>query len=699
MKNFKLIACVIVIFCMIMCSGCGDRGVADLAAGTEATADSVTAMENNPDTEVAEQETFSLPAWYEFWREFNEVLNSADKLKGSENIFHLYDVDIDAEDELINIESCIINNESRTDETKLVMAAVFRKESGEDSGEYARLYIIDMLSGKIECCSDAYDIPRYYPQYMKLEAKGDYIILYTFGEDDRFAYYFDDTLRLCKDIRAGVYCAPIRTGFENNDITCPIIDTVTIKDTGYSSVKKMYGFLLNGELVYVDEPKLGSDNWEQVEHTGFILEDCFVAYFICGGNYLAVSPLEEDACIIYDTSSFEEVYRLDSELNILSSYEHTIAVSTDTPFKYFLIHLDTGNAYECFYNEPIVKFDLANDCVYTESRENDTGIVRFRTYRYGEDMSETSGVEGLSYWYGYSQNDNDIFCSLHDTTYEVRLYDTRLALNYDSESSQVEIYALYERGFGGSYYEDTRCTEEYNDLNMIAYEHYIEIYYGDEEFACLPDDYTYKKCEDLAYVGCILSMIKNELALYPEEIFRKRYGIKGEKLKIVLSEGPLKENNGVIIEGFYTSDKIVIDISSANVRGTLHHEIWHALEDCGKSMYEVSPLYHTYSWNAHNPDDFSYQQKEWKDYDEYTVLAGSEYFINRYAKKSQKEDRASIFAAAMTGEGNIKETLAVMQPIAGKIECMEEFLQYVYGCAPYSVSFINGINSESEQPN
>lgn len=694
MKNFKLIACVIVIFCMIMCSGCGDRGVADLAAGTEATVDSVSVMKNNSETEASEQETFSLPAWYEFWREFNEVLNSADKLKGSENIFHLYDVDIDAEDELINIESCIINNESRTDETKLVMAAVFRKESGEDSGEYARLYIIDMLSGKIECCSDAYDIPRYYPQYMKLEAKGDYIILYTFGEDDRFAYYFDDTLRLCKDIVPGAKCIII--GYENNDYDCPVF--AGAYNAGYSEIKNTWGFIVNGELVYFDRPELDSDNWEQVEHTGFILEARY-ADFICGGNYLAVSPLKEDACIIYDTSSFEEAYRLDSELNILSSYEHTIAVSTDTPFKYFLIHLDTGNAYECFYNEPIVKFDLANDCVYTESRENDTGIVRFRTYRYGEDMSETSGVEGLSYWYGYSQNDNDIFCSLHDTTYEVRLYDTRLALNYDSEGSQVEIYALYERSFGDSYYNEYGYTKEYNDLNMIEYEQYIEIYYGDEGFAGLPDDYTYKKCEDSAYVECILSMIKNELALYPEEIFRKRYGIKGEKLKIVLSDGPLKENDEGATEGLYTSDKIVIDISSADVRDTLHHEIWHALEDCGQSMYEVSPLYHTYSWNAHNPDDFSYQQKEWKDYDEYTVLAGSEYFINRYAKKSQKEDRASIFAAAMTGEGNIKETLAVMQPIAGKIECMEEFLQYVYGCAPRSVSFINGINSESEQPN
>lgn len=691
MKKFKLIACFIVICCMIMCSGCGVSGIADLNGAAVTTADSETTVESNPDTEAAEMETFSLPPCLEF----NEVLNSADKLKGSDNIFHLYDIDIDTEDELINIKSCIINIEKVCDEAKLIMAAVYRKEAGEDSSVYARLYIIDILSGKIEYCSNDYDIPLYYPEYMKLEARGDYIILYTHGECDRWAYYFDDTLRLCKDIRPGYFSTLI--GYENNDYSRPIFGTYM--SVGYSGVDGKHGFLFDGELVYCDEPELNSDNLEQVEYTGFILEDCYQGDFICGGNYLAVDCREsENAYIIYDMSSFEEVYRLDSTLNIMSSYEHTIAVSTDTPFKYSLIRLDTGDVQDCFYNEPVVKFDLENGYVYTESRESDTGIISFKTYRVVKDDMSSGPLASVSYWYGYSQNDK-IFGSVHDTTYEVDFYDTRLALNYDSEGSRVEIYALAENGFGDYSYWDSRYTEEYNDLNMIAYERYIEIYYGDEEFAGLPNDYIYKKCEDPAYVECILKLIKKELALYPEEIFDKRYGIKGEKLKIILSEGSLKKTDEGIVAGLYTSDKIIIDISSDRICNTLHHEIWHALEDCGQSMYEVSPLRYASSWNGYNPDGFSYLGEEWKDYSEYTVLAGSEYFVDRYSKKSPKEDRASIFAAAMTGEKNIKETLAVMQPIAGKIEYMEEFLQYVYGCVPYSISFIKGINSESEQPN
>ena len=413
MKKFKLIACFIVICCMIMCCGCGDSGIADLNGAAVTTAASETAVGSNPDTEAAEQEPASMPAYYEFVK----TLNSADKLKGSDNIFHLYDIDIDTEDELINIESCIINNESRFDEAKLVMAAVLRKEAGEDSSVYARLYIIDILSGKIEHCSDDYDISSYYPKYVKLEAKGDYIILYTHGECDRWAYYFDDTLRLCKDIRAGVYYNSIRTGFENNDSTRPIFETVQIMDAGYSIENEKYGFLINGELVYCDEPELNSDNSERAEHTGFILEDYYCADFICGGNYLAVtSKGDEEACIIYDMSSFEEVYRLDNVLNIMSSYEHAIAVSADTPFKYSWINLETRKAYDYFYNEPVVKFDLENGYVYTESRESDTGIISFKTYRVVEDDMSSGPLASLSYWYGYSQNDNEIFGSVHDTT-------------------------------------------------------------------------------------------------------------------------------------------------------------------------------------------------------------------------------------------------------------------------------------------
>lgn len=82
--------------------------------------------------------------------------------------------------------------------------------------------------------------------------------------------------------------------------------------------------------------------------------------------------------------------------------------------------------------------------------------------------------------------------------------------------------------------------------------------------------------------------------------------------------------------------RMVLDVDACNA-GTVHHEIAHILDGI---LTEAGALTEE-AWMAYCPSGFSYGQQDWAGY--------ADFFVDAYAMTDMKEDRASVFEAAVLG--------------------------------------------------
>lgn len=202
----------------------------------------------------------------------------------------------------------------------------------------------------------------------------------------------------------------------------------------------------------------------------------------------------------------------------------------------------------------------------------------------------------------------------------------------------------------------------------------VEIHYDDSISSCEITDYTYEKVNSQFSIDRTLKILNRELAKYPEGMIEQL----GEKVQFYIvnkmegnSQNAVEFPSGAqhTISG---KPQILLNVDNAyELDKTIHHEIFHAFEDY---LVSVGSEFDDDTWCALNPSDFSYsysyqeigyddisyidenygQEGEgMMDYPEdYTYYDGCEedkaYFVDYYSQKFPNEDRASVFAAAMT---------------------------------------------------
>jgi hypothetical protein len=110
------------------------------------------------------------------------------------------------------------------------------------------------------------------------------------------------------------------------------------------------------------------------------------------------------------------------------------------------------------------------------------------------------------------------------------------------------------------------------------------------------------------------------------------------------------QNDNLALASRNNLNEFRIYISNAQkFERAFHHEMYHILEyymkDNTKNIYT--------NWNELNPNGFKYENdtnKLTKDYvyDSNSYVEDNTYFVTKYSKCSEKEDRAEIFAEIMT---------------------------------------------------
>lgn len=182
-------------------------------------------------------------------------------------------------------------------------------------------------------------------------------------------------------------------------------------------------------------------------------------------------------------------------------------------------------------------------------------------------------------------------------------------------------------------------------INKIKNEYGITIEYGEAEKSSAVSVNANVQY-DVNIVNNNIKIIYKALKKYPADvfdIFKKKYS-----LNIILVSNFNDNNIALASKNNLNQYKIFLS-NDVNFERAFHHEFFHVIE-----YYMADNTgYLYYSWNSYNPFGFKYQENISKLTDEFvynnTINAGNDnaYFLTKYSKTSEKEDRAEIFAELM----------------------------------------------------
>lgn len=184
-------------------------------------------------------------------------------------------------------------------------------------------------------------------------------------------------------------------------------------------------------------------------------------------------------------------------------------------------------------------------------------------------------------------------------------------------------------------------------IKNLKQEYGVNIVYGDssEKFAT---KFNANVQKDQNIINNNLKVINNAFEKYPKDAFNM---FKTKKYPL----------NIIVVDSFNTKD---IALASRNVLNefticisnnekferALHHEMYHVFE-----YYILDTRKNTFlEWKNLNPEGFSYSDDTYNINDDYVydnniknIEQNNSFFVTKYSKYSEKEDRAEIFAEIM----------------------------------------------------
>ena len=200
------------------------------------------------------------------------------------------------------------------------------------------------------------------------------------------------------------------------------------------------------------------------------------------------------------------------------------------------------------------------------------------------------------------------------------------------------------------YQKDTTSnirTENRYYINKIKKEYGIVIGYGESEKNFLNSVNANIQENDFV-INNNIKIIYEALKKYPSDVFDI---FKGGKYSLyILLVSNFNDNNIALASKNSLNQYRMFLSNNENFERSFHHEFFHVLEYYMSD--KVKYLYH--SWNSYNPSNFEYNSDVSVLSNEYVYskYATDEenmnaYFVTKYSKVSEKEDRAELFANLM----------------------------------------------------
>lgn len=326
-------------------------------------------------------------------------------------------------------------------------------------------------------------------------------------------------------------------------------------------------------------------------------------------------------------------------------------------------------------------------------------------YRYGETLDRVAlseyGIEG-----GISN-----FCCMKAEGLLVGFADTedgfsviivdplRCEFEKQSESYQVSGVADIDEGVLNAYAEALNPALEsskYDYLRKRADEiearFSVKIMLANQSFVILKDEDAYELKHsnilgdrELAYIANALDELEQALISYPAGFFAQYKDVTNEAGLVFALFGGISNDVGSIAfaSEVRTSQCIALDVSNMALEDTIHHEIWHTIENI--ITLKDPNAFSDEAWNVFNPEGFEYYNDYSAHYTQmdsgkYTYFGDREdgvYFVEAYGRTNGKEDRARIMEYMMSSP--IQAALMLeYKPLRAK---------YAYMCEKIRVAF------------
>ena len=228
-------------------------------------------------------------------------------------------------------------------------------------------------------------------------------------------------------------------------------------------------------------------------------------------------------------------------------------------------------------------------------------------------------------------------------------------------------YNLTQKLNDNLYLSNESTVEEENKLYIknLKKNYGINVEYGENTLTLVKNNSAIIQCDE-NIVNNNLKIITQAFEKYPIDIFDMS---KSKKYPINIILVNNFTNNNLALASRSSLNEFRIYISNTqNFERAFHHEMYHILEyymsDTHKYLYA--------SWNTLNPEDFEYeedisklnnkyvynenmQNSLQKQNDTENILENENpYFVTKYSKTTQKEDRAEIFAELMVATKKYK---------------------------------------------
>ncbi|MDF2865585.1 MAG: hypothetical protein K0R72_394 [Clostridia bacterium] len=184
--------------------------------------------------------------------------------------------------------------------------------------------------------------------------------------------------------------------------------------------------------------------------------------------------------------------------------------------------------------------------------------------------------------------------------------------------------------------------KNYIEAKNIKEKYGIDILYGQDSYeSSLRVSANVQEDEYIIYKN--ITDITKVLSKYPDSFF------VNNKLTIVILKSFNNSNIALASKNKLNEFKIYISDNKTFER-SLHHEMYHVFEY--KLNISKSSIFA--NWNEFNPKNFSYIANTQNLDDKYIYdssnVKDDSYFVTKYSKTSEKEDRAEIFAEIMTSK-------------------------------------------------
>ncbi len=202
----------------------------------------------------------------------------------------------------------------------------------------------------------------------------------------------------------------------------------------------------------------------------------------------------------------------------------------------------------------------------------------------------------------------------------------------------------------------------------------IEVNYGkDTKDNVSALDATVLLDENIVYEN--MKKLKETLEKYPEGFFNE---FKNESNNYSVSIYLVDKFNSrnVALATRNTNNEFKIYISNdEEFEKVLHHELYHIIEYYIKLEYDINELYE--KWDSYNPTSFIYPNNVAELDDKYIPTENKSdrvYFVSKYAKTNEKEDRAETFSDMMYRE-NKTFYYSKEHPVYNKANLISEVLE------------------------